>query len=154
MNNVKLPQAVALELTYQCNHKCIFCSCPWYAPGNNYPVGKELDCEQWFKAIDILFENGVSGFSITGGETTLKDCMPQIVEYIHTNKLKRGYDLPTVLISNGMEMSDEFLKLFKRCNVHLSMSLPGHLSSILAQIMLMGCSNGLKRPKNTALLLQ
>ena len=126
MNNVKLPQAVALELTYQCNHKCIFCSCPWYAPGNNYPVGKELDCEQWFKAIDILFENGVSGFSITGGETTLKDCMPQIVEYIHTNKLKRGYDLPTVLISNGMEMSDEFLKLFKRCNVHLSMSLPGY----------------------------
>ena len=126
MTNVTLPQAVALELTYRCNHKCIFCSCPWYAPGNNYPVGKELDCEQWLKAINILFEHGVQAFSISGGECTLKDCMPQLVEYIRTESDKRGYNHPIVLISNALEMSDEYLRLFKRYNVHLSMSLPGY----------------------------
>lgn len=126
MNNVALPYAVALELTYRCNHKCLFCSCPWYAPNSKYPIGKELDCKQWFKAIDILFNNGVSTFSISGGEATLKDCMPQIVEYIHTGSLKRGFNNPIVLISNGLAMRDEYLQLFKRCNVHLSMSLPGY----------------------------
>ena len=126
MNNVEFPQAVALELTYRCNHKCVFCSCPWYAPSNNYPLVEELNCDQWFKAIDILYDNGVTAFSISGGEATLKDCMPQIVEYIHQNNLKRGYKTPIVLISNGLAMREEFLQLFKRCNVHLSMSLPGY----------------------------
>ena len=126
MNNVTLPQAVALELTYRCNHKCLFCSCPWYAPNNNYPAGKELDVEQWKKAIDILFENGVRSFSISGGECTLKEGMPQIVEYIRSESDKRYIDHPIVLISNALKMSDEYLQLFKRCNVHLSMSLPGY----------------------------
>ncbi len=126
MNHFKLPQAVALELTYRCNHKCIFCSCPWYAPNNSYPISKELDCNQWLNAIDILFDYGITAFSISGGEATLKECMPEIVEYIHTNNVKRGYNTPIVLISNGLAMSDEYLKLFKRCNVHLSMSLPGY----------------------------
>ena len=28
-----LPSTAVLELTYRCNHECIFCSCPWYASG-------------------------------------------------------------------------------------------------------------------------
>ena len=26
---MKLPRVLAVELTYRCNHKCLFCSCPW-----------------------------------------------------------------------------------------------------------------------------
>lgn len=126
MARIKLPQAVALELTYKCNHKCLFCSCPWYAPKSSYPLGKELDVEQWKNAIDILFENGVRSFSISGGECTLKEGLSQIVEYIRSESDKRKIKHPIVLISNGSAMSDEYLKLFKRCNVHLSMSLPGY----------------------------
>lgn len=125
MNKIKLPPAVVLELTYRCNHRCIFCSCPWDAPNSQYPKARELHLEEWKRAIDILYNNGVRLFSISGGEAILKDCMPQIVEYIHNEGLKRGHNNRIVLISNGLAMKDEFLHLFKRCNVHLSMSLPG-----------------------------
>ena len=126
MNRIRLPYSVVLELTYRCNHRCVFCSCPWDAPDSEYPKGEELDFEQWEKAIDKLYEIGVSVFSLSGGEATLKDCMPQIVEHIREEGNKRGYNYPIVLISNGLAMKEEYLQLFKRCNVHLSMSLPGY----------------------------
>lgn len=121
-----LPQSVVLELTYRCNHKCLFCSCPWEAPSSKYVKGRELSLEEWKKAIDILFANGINTFSISGGEALLKDCMPDIVEYIHSESLRRKINNPIVLISNGLAMKEEYLQLFKRCNVHLSMSLPGY----------------------------
>ena len=40
-----LPDVAALELTYRCNHKCRFCSCPWYA-GMLKP-GPEMDAAEW-----------------------------------------------------------------------------------------------------------
>ena len=126
MNNAKLPLSVVLELTYRCNHKCVFCSCPWDAPNSKYPKGEELSLEEWKRAIDKLYNLGVKSFSISGGESTLKDCMPEIVEYIHVEGLKRGMNNAIVLISNGRAMKEEYLHLFKRCNVHLSMSLPGY----------------------------
>lgn len=121
-----LPLSVVLELTYKCNHNCIFCSCPWDAPHSMYPKGKELSLDEWKTAIDKLYHLGVQSFSISGGEAILKDCMPEIVEYIHVEGLRRNMDNPIVLISNGLAMKDEYLHLFKKCNVHLSMSLPGY----------------------------
>lgn len=120
------PPSVVLELTYKCNHRCIFCSCPWYAPNSKYTVGNELSLDDWKTAIDKIYRLGILSFSISGGEAILKDCMPEIVEYIHTEGLKRGKNYPIVLISNGLAMKKEYLHLFKRCNVHLSMSLPGY----------------------------
>jgi radical SAM protein with 4Fe4S-binding SPASM domain len=128
MSNIEFPISAVLELTYRCNHRCVFCSCPWYAPNSKYPKGEELELEQWKRAIDRLFDLGVRTFSISGGEATLKDCMPQIVEYIREESGRRIKDsvYPIVLISNGLNMKDEYLQLFKRCGVHLSMSLPGY----------------------------
>ena len=121
-----LPPSVVLELTYRCNHRCIFCSCPWDAPQSKYPKCKELCLDEWKAAIDKLYLLGVQTFSISGGESILKDCMPEIVEYIHAEAIKRSIDSPIVLISNGLAMKEEYLQLFKKCNVHLSMSLPGY----------------------------
>mgnify|MGYP004445084893 CR=1 FL=1 len=126
MNKVQIPPSVVLELTYRCNHRCVFCSCPWDAPNSTYPKGEELCLDEWKRAIDILYNVGVQSFSISGGEAVLKECMPQIVEYIHVEGLKRGINNQIILISNGKEMKEEYLHLFKRCNVHLSMSLPGY----------------------------
>jgi radical SAM protein with 4Fe4S-binding SPASM domain len=123
---MELPPSVVLELTYKCNHRCIFCSCPWDAPHSKYPKGKELCLDEWKTAIDKLYRQGIQSFSISGGEAILKDCMPEIVEYIHNEGLKRDINNPIVLISNGLAMKDEYLHLFKKCNVHLSMSLPGY----------------------------
>ena len=69
---------------------------------------------------------GVRSFSISGGEALLKDGMPELVEYIREEGLKRGIDNEIVLISNARLMNESYLNLFKRCRVHLSMSLPGY----------------------------
>lgn len=121
----KLPKCAVLELTYKCNHKCKFCSCPWYAPNNTYPIGQELDFSQWKQVIDRLYDSGVDSISITGGECLMKDSLSDILLYIKETSLKRHKQKETVLISNGLLMSNNHLQLFKQCNVHLSMSLPG-----------------------------
>ena len=122
---ISLPRSVVLELTYKCNHQCKFCSCPWYAPNGHYPCGQELDIGQWKRAIRKLYDLGVETFSISGGECLLKDCLPDILLYIKEESWKRGKPDGIVLISNGLIMNMDYLKLFKYCNVHLSMSLPG-----------------------------
>lgn len=126
MTDILLPPSVVLELTYRCNHHCIFCSCPWYAPHSEYSKGDEMGLNEWKKTIGILYQQGIQSFSISGGEAIIKDCMPEVVEYIYVEGLKRRIRNPIVLISNGLAMKEEYLKLFKRCNVHLSMSLPGY----------------------------
>lgn len=113
MNSVLLPPSVVLELTYQCNHRCLFCSCPWDAPNAKYPKGNELCLEEWKDAINKLYNNGVQFFSISGGESTLKKCMPDVVKYIHEEGKKRGYDNKIVLISNGLTMTEDYLQLFQ-----------------------------------------
>lgn len=63
-----LPKCAVLELTYQCNHKCKFCSCPWYAPNSSYSIGQELNLDQWKQVILKLYDLGIQAFSISGGE--------------------------------------------------------------------------------------
>lgn len=120
-----LPRSVVLELTYKCNHQCKFCSCPWYDSNGHYPCGQELNLAQWKQAIDKLYDCGIESFSVTGGECLLKDCLADILLYIKEESWKRGKPDGIVLISNGLLMNMDYLKLFKYCNVHLSMSLPG-----------------------------
>ena len=79
---MRLPNAAVLELTYKCNHKCKFCSCPWYASNSMYPIENELDLEQWKQVINKLYSNGVDTISITGGECLLKEPLADILLYI------------------------------------------------------------------------
>lgn len=123
-----LPKSVALELTYRCNHHCLFCSCPWYAPNSSYPLGKELSTTQWKWVIEKLYDYGVKTFSLSGGEALLREDLHEIIRHIRTIGNQRKIDYPIILISNGRLMNEGHLKYFKEMNVHLSMSLPGYLS--------------------------
>ena len=122
---IKIPNCAVLELTYRCNHKCKFCSCPWYAPDNTYPVGQELNLFQWERAITRLYDMGVKAISISGGECLLKKELPEILRFINEESTRRGLRKEIVLISNGLLMNEKYLQLFRQCHVHLSMSLPG-----------------------------
>ena len=115
----KLPQNVVLELTYRCNHQCKFCSCPWYSPYSNYPINEELKYEDWCRVIDKLFMLGVRHFSISGGECLLKDCLADILRYIHKRSGELYLPQKIVLISNGLRMSEEYLRLFKETGYFL-----------------------------------
>jgi len=126
-DNLFLPESVAFELTYECNHRCIFCSCPWYATAEGspkYEKGRELNLEEWKQVIDKLHPLGVKNISISGGEALKKDCLLDILAYIRETGAYNKSDA-IVLISNGLLMSEEYLKAFKKYNVHLCMSLPG-----------------------------
>lgn len=126
MKDVHLPKSAVLELTFKCNHKCKFCSCPWDAPDSKYPKGEELSVDEWIRVVDILYSRGVESFSLSGGEVLLKDGFETILQHIRDEGDNRGIYLPIVLISNGRKMNEEYLRLFKKLNVHLSMSLPGY----------------------------
>ena len=123
-SDLRFPQSAILELTYRCNHRCRFCSCPWEAPSCGYEKGTELTLEEWCRAIDRLQILGVKTISISGGEALLKDSLLDILGYIRS-KGCFNTDVPIVLISNGLLMNEAFLEAFKKYNVHLSMSLPG-----------------------------
>ena len=122
-----LPKTGVIELTYKCNHKCLYCSCPWEDETDGiakYKKGAELNLSEWKNALDILEKNGVKYISISGGETLLKPELPDIIAYIREkNIFNKGKKI--VVISNGLAMSEEFLSLFNKYNVHLSLSLPG-----------------------------
>lgn len=119
------PQNVVLELTYKCNHKCLFCSCPWENKSSDYNKGEELSIEEWKRAIQILLDSGVEIFSISGGEAILKEGAMEIIQFIRQSMASRQINTDITLISNGLNLSEEWLKFFKRQNVHLSISLPG-----------------------------
>lgn len=121
-----LPKSVVLELTYRCNHICKFCSCPWEAPDNSYPIAKELTVDEWKRVIDVLYSQGIEMFSISGGEVLLKDGFDEILTYIREKGKEYNLNHAIVLISNGLRMNQEYLELFKKLNIHLSMSLPGY----------------------------
>ena len=122
-----IPKTVVLELTYKCNHSCLFCSCPWEANVDGFPTykkGNEMNLYEWKRAIRILSDYGVETVSISGGEALLKDELLDILAYIrkHTS-LNANSEI--VLISNGLSMNKDFLAAFKKYKVHLSLSLPG-----------------------------
>lgn len=113
----RLPNVAALELTYRCNHRCLFCSCPWESD-ETYRKD-ELKTEQWFAVIDELMKNGVSAFTLTGGEPLMREDLMRIIEYI----LQKGASLN--MISNGRKIDDEFLNYIAKKKISICISIPG-----------------------------
>ena len=112
-----LPDVAALELTYLCNHKCLFCCCPWEA--ETHYKEEELNFEEWTRVIDTLLQNGVEFFTLTGGEVLLRDDLCQIIDYIISKKA--GVNL----ISNGRKIDDNFLDFLASRKVSICISVPG-----------------------------
>lgn len=131
-----LPASAVLEMTYRCNHECLFCSCPWYSPMNNYNTRRELSVNEWKIAIRQLCEMGVSSLAFTGGEPLLKKGILEIISYaancktIHIEtvegSLAREEKPPNLhLLSNGKIVNKDVLRFCRDYSVHLGMSLPG-----------------------------
>ena len=131
-----LPATAVLEMTFACNHACLFCSCPWESENSNYKKEKELDFDEWKALIFKLSRMGVSNLAFTGGEALLKDRLLELIEfaanlsvpYTETvdGKLQTKIIPPKLyLLSNGKNMSFEALEVCEKYSVHLSMSLPG-----------------------------
>ncbi len=131
-----LPATGVLEMTYRCNHRCGFCSCPWYAASGAYQQRSELSVAEWQAVIDRLTRMGVCNLAFTGGEALLKEGIFDIirhaarstVEHIETREgvLVSEFKAPNLyLLSNGTTVTPETLAFCRDVGVQLSMSLPG-----------------------------
>ncbi|OFY31977.1 MAG: hypothetical protein A2275_14345 [Bacteroidetes bacterium RIFOXYA12_FULL_35_11] len=131
-----LPATVVFEMTYRCNHSCLFCSCPWENENDSFKKQKELSVEEWKNVISVLCKMGIMNFAFSGGEPLMKEGIIEIIEYaascksehIETvnNTLVSEFKTPKLfLLSNGLLMNAEIIALCKKHDIHLSMSLPG-----------------------------
>ena len=112
-----LPSVAALELTYRCNHKCLFCSCPWEADAHY--AKDEMTIGEWTRVIEVLMSYGVSSFTLTGGEPLMRDDLYQIIDTV----IERGCGLN--IISNGKRIDDAFLDFIAERHISICISLPG-----------------------------
>ena len=112
-----LPNVAALELTYRCNHKCLFCSCPWEA--DEIYKKDELSFDEWTNVVDNLMGNGVSTFTLTGGEPLMREDIYDIIDHI----ISSGASLN--IISNGKKITDDFLDFIAERRISICISVPG-----------------------------
>jgi len=131
-----LPPVAVLEMTWDCNHACRFCSCPWENPAGSFSKNQELTIDEWKSHITHLLDLGVTSIAFTGGEPLLKKGIWDIIA--HAARLN-AYVITTrdnglvvqqrppklFLISNGALINDEVLERCQKYGLHLSMSLPG-----------------------------
>jgi radical SAM protein with 4Fe4S-binding SPASM domain len=131
-----LPTTAVLEMTYRCNHQCLFCSCPWEDPAGRFSRLPELSVAEWKEVIRQLTARGVTDLAFTGGEPLLKDGLFEIMEfaastvteYVEAGEggLTSRQGSPRLhLLSNGAAVDRQALEFCRRWQVQLSLSLPG-----------------------------
>jgi len=85
------PIVAYLKLTKRCNLDCYYC--PWHTTPTDF-VG-EQQTVVWTSHIDALVDRGVRIFVLEGGEPTLRQDLPALIEHAHS----RGAH--TILATNG-----------------------------------------------------
>ena len=131
-----LPATAVLEMTYRCNHRCLFCSCPWEDSHGSFTQFEELSRDAWKDLLRTLAGMGVCSFAFTGGEPLLKEGLFDLIEFASTLTaehiesgdagLESRFAPPKLyLLSNGLAVDWAVLDFCKRLDVQLSMSLPG-----------------------------
>ncbi len=71
---------------------------PNFAPSDR--VGKELDTTEWLKIIDKAWSVGIPHIVFTGGEPTLRDDLPQLLQQTENNGQVSG------LLTDGIRLSE------------------------------------------------
>ena len=130
-----LPPTVVLEMTYRCNHQCVFCYCPWYS--GQLSKGRELTTDEWKEVIRELLSAGVVHFSFSGGEAILRDDLRAIIAFLLASKAQyREFDAndqwveyegaPKInLLSNGRALTREWIDYCAENQIKLAISRPG-----------------------------
>lgn len=93
------PLRMDLALTYDCNNRCSKC----YVEGEERVGMTPLSTAQWKQVLDTLWDEGIPHVVFTGGEPTLFDDLPQLVEYAEDLGIITGIN------SNGRRLKDKQL---------------------------------------------
>jgi hypothetical protein len=92
---ISAPYRVDCALTYQLpeSHD------PGYAPTKR--VARELTTEEWLKVLDKTWHAGIPHVIFTGGEPTLREDLPRIIEHVEVNGQVSG------LLTDGLRLADK-----------------------------------------------
>ena len=118
---MNIPETFLIELTYKCNHACLFCYCPWL----RFPclVGRELDCIEWMIILDKLAAAGVKHITFSGGEPLLKKDIVKLLIYAAALPFRT-----VSVFSNGLLIDENMLNIFCQHKIQWATSLPGIFS--------------------------
>lgn len=89
------PLRMDLAITFKCQNNCVHC----YAGGPHET--DELNTEQWKTVIDKLHDIGVFIITFTGGEPTLRDDLPELLQYAQNKGIVTG------LVTNGRKLKSK-----------------------------------------------
>jgi radical SAM protein with 4Fe4S-binding SPASM domain len=119
-DSIKYPVLSEIAITYRCQNRCDFCYASSPYRGDDF---KEITADQIKLIIDKIHDEAkVPTISFTGGEPTLRNDLPELIEYA----VKKG--MRTNLITNGVRSSDkELVKRFSDAGLHSAqVSLESH----------------------------
>ncbi len=114
---MKTPKNVDIDITNQCNLRCIYCG-HFTSPGD---VAEDLPLEEWMTFLEELRDCAVMTLTLSGGEAFLREDIKEVIEGVVRNKMRFG------VLSNGTLITDdiaEFLKSTGRCT-HVQVSIDG-----------------------------
>ncbi len=77
------PATAVIELTYRCNHRCLFCSCPWEAE-RSFEKLQEMSTEQWKDALRDLCDLG-SQLASRREALLREDCL-ELIELLRVSR--------------------------------------------------------------------
>jgi radical SAM protein with 4Fe4S-binding SPASM domain len=89
------PYRMDIAITYQCNNDCTHC---YNARSRQFP---QLSKDKWFKVIDKIWELNIPHIVFTGGEPTLYDDLPDLIQYAENKGIITGIN------TNGRKLADE-----------------------------------------------
>ena len=109
-----------LALTYRCNNSCAHC---YNARSRNFP---ELKTQDWIEIIDRLWEIRIPHIVFTGGEPTLREDLPELIQHAEKNGQIAG------LNTNGIKLADmDFLNTLVKAGLdHVQITLESHLPDV------------------------
>jgi radical SAM protein with 4Fe4S-binding SPASM domain len=119
------PYRMDLALTYRCNNHCIHC----YNESSRAKI--EFSTDQWKKVLDKVWEVGIPHVVFTGGEPTLMENLPDLVDYAENLGVITGIN------TNGRLLSQkEYLnKLIDAGIDHIQITLESHDADIHDEIV-------------------
>jgi len=88
------PYRMDLALTYRCNLNCAHC---YNARSRDYT---EMDTAAWKQVIDRCWDAGIPHITFTGGESTLRNDLAELIHHAQSNGQITG------LLTNGVRLSD------------------------------------------------
>ena len=90
---------------WHCNQKCVHC----YAAGQEAAGEAELPTAEWKNIIDKCRAAGIPQVTFTGGEPTMRDDLPELIEYA-------GWFV-TRLNTNGIKLTKDYCKKLKEASL-------------------------------------